>query len=163
LSRHLGTALLTAHAPFGALLHLLVIGAQRGTIVGAAPTHFRAGSAGFMVQFRAAYQEVSADLTNLRAVGQWANMLFLGMFAAHAQAILHRLQAHPVTVDTVFDAIFNFVIDPFLLFNHRACPFRRGIPYERSNFGLRIESLSMSNARAKNSWPKLSAVAGIQN
>jgi hypothetical protein len=65
-----GATLLTDGALFGALLHLHVVAAHSDTIIGAAPANRRAGSADSLVQSRAANHEISAGLTNLRAIGQ---------------------------------------------------------------------------------------------
>ena len=70
MSRHLGAALLTDDALFGALMHLLVVAAHSDAVIGAAPANRRADSADLLVQSRVANHEVSAGLTNLRAIGQ---------------------------------------------------------------------------------------------
>jgi MFS family permease len=94
------------------------IGHRWMLIIGAAAANFRAGGADLMMQFRAANHGIRGGLTNLRAIGEYENMRRVGVFAAHEQTILHRLQADSMALVTVFDALFHIVIDMRLRFSH---------------------------------------------
>jgi len=61
-----------------------------------------------MMQLRAAQHEIRARLANLRAVDHQSKVLWLGVFAAGFEAMIHRrLQAVVVTFEAVLDALFQ--------------------------------------------------------
>jgi len=115
-------------ADLGTLLHLVVVGSKGRAGFSAARADLGAGGTSLTMKFRGANHEIGVDLADLHAVVEQTNMRQISVFAAHAQAILHGLDANPVTLGAVVDAVFEVGIKRCLRLRHDSSGFRVNTP-----------------------------------
>jgi hypothetical protein len=110
--RHLAAAFGTPAAGVGASLHnvLHIAGRHLLAMLGAPLADISADAAGSGVKIRAADHKIRARLADLHAVLQKLDMFGAGVFAAHLQTMTNGFQTNRVTVLTILDAIFHFLI-----------------------------------------------------
>jgi hypothetical protein len=105
---HLLTRGSAAAAHVRASLHLGIIG-KLGAIVGALLAYFSTDAACLAVEMGTPQHEIGADLADLSAVLQHADVTGLGVLTALLQAITDCLQADAVAIQTILNTLLHLL------------------------------------------------------
>jgi hypothetical protein len=107
LRSHLAARFGTLSAHVGAPGHLLVTPGHTLAVLSTRFADFGAEAAGALVKGRSADHEVGTGQADLGAIRQQALVIGRGMLAAHPEAVDRCLQAGPVAIKAVLNALLH--------------------------------------------------------